>query len=766
MHMKQISMKLFICLVLFALCSTLTKGIELNEIQFFNEHPELQNISTLSLEVDKEVKKLKRPYLGAFGIGGLNAFTLVGLSYPLNTYHNTTTYYHPFFSYTHVGITIGGEEIDFPRESIWYVRDTSVTVTKEENDSLAMFTVNFSPPESGTIVRIVVIKAKDEIKNLELFAHVHGDRETAGNEIIQIRDSGRRTRTLRIGLLDGDAGIKGERLVAGIPELKKGEEKVFYFYYIIQTGEEPGVPPIMELNEKMPELLSETIAYWKDYLAGSTKIITPDRRLNDMLENLKIAHKIQQNENGAMVVVVKYADRSHDRENIHVTRYYLMMGMPEDAKRIMKYGFLAAQKEGIIYNSQAADLDLSDLPETTDWENIPLDNHHVIRHVAERPSWTALQFVRYYRYTGDLDFIREVYPYLRRNMLGQEITPEGLLPFHGDEMYQLTYPTYISSAPLEKFYSLDSSLAFAAAAKGMEEIAEKLDKKDDKAKYAELRERVEAAIEKYYWMDKGYYATGLRKDGLAPLERMFPLISLNPGMIGYEKNTERQRQNLESTIKKLRRKDGSLRMAPAVGMYHGQLQGMYLYSLKRFRHPLGERVFDLLVHKISDPAGMYTEVQANNHSHMSMSKDPTGKGKEDARRFGPWESALNISSLVYFLTGMEVDAGRMEIKLIPELPNGWDKWEMLEGKIKRNSFDFFVEDTGTELSYRFENKGPEPLSVSLALPIGKRVPKRILVNGEEHPLENLSVEKAYGRTIVGGISRKVDKELLVRVEYE
>ncbi|MEW6202004.1 MAG: hypothetical protein AB1546_08515 [bacterium] len=752
----------FFLLLLPSICSS----TELNEVQFFKTNPDLLNVSSLSIEVDKTVKKPKRQRLGAFGIGGINAFTLMGLSYPFNTFHNMTTYHHPFFGDSGIRLAIAGNEIDFPRDAVWYVRDASIAVTREEDDRLAMFTVNFSPPQSGAFVRIVIVRAQQDLEGLRLIADVFGDKGTTDAEIIQTRDTGRRKRTLRIGSLDGAGRIAEGRLVVDIPQLKKGDEKVFYFYYIIQTGEKPEKPVIAELQAKKSGLLNDTVAYWKNYLKDSTRLITPDERLNDMIENMKIAHKIQRNESGAQVPVVKYADRSHDRENIHIARFYLLTGMPSDAREMMMYGYYAAQVEGAILNSQAADLDISALPETVDWENIPLDDADPIRRVAERPSWTILQFYRYYKHTGDLETIRKVYPYLKRNLLGQEkeVTPEGLLPFHGDDMCQITYPTYVSGVPLQELYSFDSSIAFVTASRGMEEISEKLGMEADRARFAELRARVEPAIDRYYWMDDGFYAAALRKKNLEPVVEIFSLTNLNPIVIGYEGDEKKLKLNLIKTIGQLGQKDGSIKMARRASLYHAQLQGMYLLNLKHFHHTLADKVFDLLIHKVSDPAGMFSEAQANDHTHISMSTDQTGKGKEDARRFGPWEGTVNAASLIYYLTGMSVDADSMTVRLVPEIPAGWDRWEMKDGRVKNNRFDFFVVDNGREINYHFVNNGAEPLNVSLFLPMGKRKLERVLINGAKKILRDITVtESGAGIDI---INRKVDKELIVQIFYK
>ncbi len=766
--MPRFFSKIFIFILILLIFSFPALGTELSELDFFREHPALLNLSELKFEVDKSVKKPSRTRLGAFGIGGLNAFTVLGLCYPFNTFHNTTTYYFPFFGDSQAAVEIDGKPVDFPKDAIWYVRRASIAVTKEENESLALATVNFSPPNSGALVRVAILKAAADLNDVFLFADIFGDKDAAGSELVQTRGDGNTKRTLYIGSLDGAAIIDSGRIGIRIPSLKKNEEKVFYFYYIIQGGRDTKASVLDRLKNDKQKLVSKTVDYWSDYLKDSATFTTPDARFNDMLDGMKIALKIQRNENGGQTPTVKYADRVHDRENIYINRFYLMAGMPRDAEDIMMFGYRAAAKAGVIQNSRPADMDLSGAPENPDWEHMPLDDFESEYFVAERPSWTVIQFCWLYKYTNDLELMKKVYPYLRRNLTGQNITPEGLMPFHGDDMGQITIPTYVTSGiRLPAMYSFESSLAFAAAAKGLAEIAVKLGKSDDAKLFDEMRAKVEAAIFKYYWNDKGYFHIALRKDNLAPVADLFALIGLQPAWLDYDLGADKMEKNFMTNADRLGQSDGSIKMAARATIYHGQTQGLYLYNLKYFNDPRAERLFHLLIDKISDPAGQFSEAQqAGTHSHISFSVDQTGKGKEDARRFGPWEGGENAAALIYYLTGMDADAAAMKLTLSPEIPKGWDKWQLTGGRIGANTYDISVADSGSELIYTFINRGPSPVELDLSLPIGARKPQSVLIDGQQIPIDKLKLVTASGRTVIKNIPEEVEKKIQVMIPYE
>lgn len=754
-----------VVVVSLCVCGGKARGVDFRDFALFREHRGLLNTSALGQTVDKKVRKLNRPKLGAFGIGGLNAFTLMGLSYPFNTYHNTTTYYHPFFSDSWIGVEAAGKAVDFPLETIRYVRGTSVAVTLEQNDTIAMATVNFSPPESGAFVRIVVLKALADVRDIYLFADVYGDKETRGNEIIQVRDEGRRLRTMHVGSLDGKAIEKDGRLGVRLESLKKGEEKVFYFYYWIQNRNEDGTKLLKHLETDREKLVDATMQWWKGYLAGTTRLETPDARLDDLIEQMKIALKIQRNASGAQVPVVKYADRSHDRENLRIEQFYLMAGMPGDAENMMLYGYKAALKSGVIHNSMEADMDLSGPTREPDWDKIPMDNFESTYFVAERPSWTVLAYYWIYRETGDLSFVKKVYPYLRRNMTAQEIEPNGLMPFHGDEMYQISFPSFVSGVLLKDMYSLESSLAFVAASRGFEEIAAKLGHAEDARWCRAARGRVEAAIYKYYWGGNGWFYPALLKKDEKPVEGMFPLVGLELSWVGYPFDEEKMRSNFLAMYNTVGQKDGSIKMGGRAPMYHGQLQGLLLYDMKYFRHPDAEKTFHLVIDKVADPAGQFSEAQKNDHTHVSFSVDQGGKGKEDARRFGPWEGGTVAASLMYYLTGMDVDAPRKLVRLVPEMPSGWKQWKLVDGRIGGNRFDLTAKDENGKLIYRFVNKGQNALKVGLSLPMREKTPGAVRVDGRPATQKEFNFRDAADGKVVDVAERLVKKQLIVEIAY-
>ena len=727
------------------------------------ENPWLLNKSSWSLYIDR---RLRRSRLGAFGIGNGKVFTLMGLNLPLNTFHNMTgpTYSHPFFGDEWIELKIGKEKVNLPKQWIWQVRGAGVVITKEIDDNVELYTVNFVPPDLEAIVRVIIIRniSDNIINDLSLSCKLFGDKEERGGELLQRRGE----RLLFLGCLDKDSYIKEGDLIIPLGNIKKEEEKLTIHYLCLNKKEKEKIKIIKILNRERLKLLEKTKNYWEDWLSHSLKVISPDEKVNDLIEGMKIALKIQQMSSGAQTPVVKYADRSHDRENVNISRFLLTVGKYNDVKEIIQFCYKVAIKTGKVLNSQDILTNIDNLPPEPDWSKVPLDNINNDYHTAERPSWTILQFYWYYKYTNDLELIKKCYPYLKRNLTGQEVSEDFLLPFHGDEMYQATFPFYVSKVSLSKMYSADSSFTFVAAAEGMQEIAQACGELKDSIKFKELANKVRTSAEKYYWQeDLGFYAPAMLKDSKELIKRPFSDINLKPIWTGYIKDLSRARRNLLELMKILSMPDGTLKMAEFADVYHGQIPGLFLYNLAYLDHPYAETAFNSF-NFIADPAGQFSEAHGNNHLSVCMNTDPSGFKKEDARRFGPWEGSVNAYSIVYYLTGIRIDAQKNELYLLPHLPNNWDKLQVKNCYIRENPVEFTVSELDGERVYLIENKGEESVFVNLTVSLKKAEVKELLINDKKQDINSFTIENEWGCLRIKDIKMQVMSHSKMKVKVK
>lgn len=736
--------------------------------KFLKENAWLMNKSRWSLHVDTSKQKLPRSRLGAFAVGNGYAFTLIGLNQPLNTLHGMTgpTYSSPFFGDEWIEVSADGEKTDLPKQRIWLARGTAVVVTQEKNDQIELYTVNFAPPGLQAIMRVLIVKniSAAALKNVSVVCKLYGDKEETQNEMLQKRDD----RLLSTGALDEKAYVENGGVVIPFGDVAPGGEKTAVHYLILTRSDEDKTKTLSALKKERLTLLSKTKAYWDKWLSDALKIITPDEKVNDFIEGMAVSLKIQQMANGAQVPVVKYADRSHDRENVNIARFLLFMGKFEDVKDMILFCYKAAIKNGEIINSQDILTDVAHLPPEPDWETMPLDNINAHYHAAERPSWTILQFYWYYKHTDDAALIKKVYPYLRRNLAGQEITDEGLLPFHGDDMGQIIFPMYVSKAPLEKMVSADSSFAFVAAAEGMREMAERLGKKDDAVLFKNLADKVRNAAEKHYWLTgENNYVPALMKDSGDAVKQLFADIGLKPVWTGYVKYGDEihAKKNLLSHINVLLRTDGTLKMAQNTPVYFGQVPGLFLYNLSYFDHPHAEKAFNA-IDFIADPAGQFAEAHKNNHLPLAVNMDATGLKKEDARRLGPWEGSVNAYAAAFYLTGIAADAQKNELLLAPHLPNGWEKLQVKNCHVGKNVVDFEVFDPGRGVRvYSIMNKGKEKISVNVTASFLKKAEvKKLIINNKEISADSFVVDDEWGTTRIKNIKADTLPKSKVKIE--
>lgn len=732
------------------------------QTDFIERNPWLLNKSRWMLLADTSQSKLPRSKLGAFSVGNGIVFTLLGLNNPMNTFHGMTgpTYSSPFFGDEWIEVRTNGEKIELPQQWIWRARGTDVVVTLEKNGDVALYTVNFAPPGMEALVRIIIVKniSGKTKKNVQVVCRLYGaDGAGKQSELLQSRES----RNLSAGFLDGKAYVEGDALIFPVGDMAGGSEKTSLHYISLNTNEKGKEKTINTLKKETFGLLSKTKHWWDAWLSDAMNIITPDEKVNDFFEGMAVSLKIQQMANGAQVPVVKYADRSHDRENVNIARFMLMMGKFSDVKEMIQFCYKAAIKNGEIINSQDILTDVAHLPPEPEWENVPVDNVNPHYHAAERPSWTLLQFYWYYMRTDDVALIRKVYPYLKRNLLGQEITSDGLLPFHGDEMYQIIFPMYVSRMPLQNMFSADSSFAFVAAAEGMKVIAARLGKMDDALLFQQLADRVRDAAENHYWLKDGnYYAPALRNDSKDAVKAFFADIGLKPAWTGYADGEsgdshDRAKENLLTHMNVLLRTDGTLKMAQNSPVYHGQVPGLFLYNLAYFDHPHAENAFNAL-DMIADPAGQFAEAHKSNHLPLAVNMDASGLKKEDARRLGPWEGSVNAYSAAYYLTGIVVNAAKNELSLSPRLPNGWDTLQVKNCHVGKTSVDFSVQDSGSGRTYSIINKGKDSVHVNLMLCFNKKVALReVRIGGVKVSEDSVTVDDEWGTTRIKNIKVKV-----------
>ncbi|MBK8975650.1 MAG: hypothetical protein IPM29_06965 [Planctomycetes bacterium] len=413
-------------------------------------------------------------------------------------------------------------------------------------------------------------------------------------------------------------------------------------------------------------LQRSALTAWRDRLADAVEVF-PDGPLRSHLESVQKLVLAQRSEpHGGVAPMVSFKG-VWARDSNGPLRTFLWMGRHDLARDLLHYYRRASALHWHTHREYPLDLPVESAPElgAGEWEQTGTDR-------CEVPSWIALQHAWLLDWTGDLDFVREAWPYVLRNVTHQEASPGPHGPlqrFNGDETYlhgalYSLWPqkgVWPNELPRASAWSLDSLVVWDAALRASARMAESLGAPDPARALAARAGEVRASIDGSFWMpDEGRYAPALSPLTLAPHRAPFAPVDLRQAWLGTGP-ADRVRSSLLGTMALLQRPDGLCHTTPSVGWYIGAQPGYWLAALAAIDHPLAWEIVDEVL-ATSSPAGAWAEVHE---------ADGPSWGYGDGRlpnRMRPWESGLVMDAVLRFLTGMEPDATGGAVTLRPRKP--------------------------------------------------------------------------------------------------
>ncbi|HXL72403.1 MAG TPA: hypothetical protein VN963_02150, partial [bacterium] len=336
------------------------------------------------------------------------------------------------------------------------------------------------------------------------------------------------------------------------------------------------------------------------------------------------------------------------RDNNGPIRWFLKTGHPAEAKRAMDFFYGVGTTMGSLPNSIRVDF--------------PLDFHlkdpstmHVEH--AETPNWIVLQYWWYYLSTGDIDFVKSRWQFLKRCVVGQ-VNVNDQYFFHRDETYlwclesrcfdETPFPNYDLSTYA---FSTDSSFDLVSAADHLAYMGKFMEMDKDVNELQKLADRVREKAEKVYWNDKsGYWAPA--QSLLGPLYNApFANILLNPLWCGYARNDLDPLGATSDTFQKsitafksaypwLGKKDGFWKTTPTMSFFVGMNPGQMLYDFCKARLGWTGKAYEAVLKTVT-PSGEFAEMyDGDNHPW-----NPPIWGVGASGRVRPWEGGLDTESL-------------------------------------------------------------------------------------------------------------------------
>ena len=659
-------------------------------------------------------------------------------------------YDEPFLGREEVQCLIGKERVRLHKQSIRWVKGAGIIVSTLTNDKIEITNIDFAPPGIKALVRVFSVKNISDapLKNVKIsFKYLIQEKNIKigldADRAYNVKFTGDSKKFYRSGFVynSGKAVLEKNNDYSITFDLDTNEEWSDVRYIAADLEESGLAKTVEQVKQGGSKLLEPTKQYWDEWLASSTAFTTDNALVNYVIETQKIILKCQQSHSGGFSPVYGYA-YTWARDNNGPVLLMLRAGRFKEAREVLDFFYKVARHAGYVAGCARVS---NALDETKNNES-DFDWKMVFVPPAEIPSWIIKQHYWYYLYTGDIELIKERFPYLTRCLYGQSVSKTGRLPFQMDETYMWTlqsrtykllpYPNYYLGLRAD---SADSAFEWVAAAENMAEMAAAF--KDNKTA-AELKTKaaeVRASTDKYYWMEEeGYYspALSLFSDRYAMPHAN---IGLNPLWVGYADNkNEKAAKSARTTISYLLKDNMFMKTTPGVELFSGLLPGMLLYNLTVLNDPLKEKAYETLL-KCASPSGDYSELYYGNGDVWIV----PNWGDGSYGRVRPWEGGVNVDALLFYLTGFKPSSDGV-FRLSPELPSNISKLE-INGLLLHNSkIDFSVkEERGEEIKriYEIKNLNLTAVKVSVDTNLSASTVLSVLVNKEDAINESGKIER-------------------------
>jgi hypothetical protein len=716
-------------------------------------------------------------HMGDFGVGNGRVFALSGYACPINTLHTMAgpDYQQEgdFYPDTATQVFVAGAAPATVHGRMFRVRHTAILVAAESLGDLDLVTVTFAPTGSGVteaaeraLLRVAIVRNVSK-------ATVSGV-EVRTSDATSARDG--RARSL-VALEPADAA---DPSAVALGDLAPGAEQVVALAYVTALDADHEAETVAALRATtLDALLEATRDGWGAFLGRTARLESPDPRVDDLLEGMVVTIRTQQTYLGGVSPMSRYS-LMWLRDTAGAVRFFLRMGLHEDARAMLDYLHLAAIMRGDIANALALDYAPDPPPAEPDWASMPPMEG---RTSAEGPSHLPLMASWYHQATGDSSLAEAQYELLKRAVLAQSVDGDGLLGFSGDETYRAALAASLGLDLEHDFVacctSANSSFLFVAAAEALALEASVLGRDDDAAALRERADVVRAAAEAVYW-SAGAYAPFRDRSTPDTLPPPFEDVSLAPLWVGYgAPDDAHQQENVGTVVTRLGRDDGSIQspLDPSYhnvlglnvtdGIYTGMVPGFGLYDLGAVDHPRAEAAFNLLGIAAS-PSGNFAEYQIHDdHSALQVLYNPNGGMGDMTARYRPWEGGINVDALVVYLTGFEPEMIAGHVHLAPRLPNGWPRMSWTGLRAGADRFDLLVEQDHGRRRVTVTPTTGGTLTLYVDVPLPAATVRSVTVDGSPRAAGSWWVSSPFGATRVqlGAEMASAAAPLVVEVEH-
>ncbi|NLX15027.1 MAG: hypothetical protein GXY44_15445 [Phycisphaerales bacterium] len=419
----------------------------------------------------------------------------------------------------------------------------------------------------------------------------------------------------------------------------------------------------MALRTGVDNMLTRTRTWWNREL---TQVTVPDSgigRMGRIAEDVAVNIITQQAVEGAVLAGHNYC-LAYVRDQLGVARGLLDLGLHQRARQILAYYWNVFQRVGRIQNAQTIG----------GWPDFHVHENDEV----ELTSYIILQAFEYLDRTGDVAFVREIFPMLSWAFdIQRGHIEKDMLPFNGDETYiagdilPRSCMDHGSAESTYLFFASGYRLADWAESQGLWDI-DKADAARGQCQQVQSAFSANFVVDGRIMLNNPARAEGLNyprfRHGVCQarlpgclffgwLERKVPgryccercfvndsvippassqhflaSVALTPVFVGFPiESRPIGIADLDAALVDLRDADGKLGYGSC--RLPGYELGFLLYAMSELGHADGEHMAELLV-GLLDPTGAWVEYYQ--------------AGQPQGTRYRPWESAINYSALVNF----------------------------------------------------------------------------------------------------------------------
>ncbi|MDD5688136.1 MAG: hypothetical protein PHE88_09940 [Elusimicrobia bacterium] len=666
--------------------------------------------------------KIYAPSAGAYQIGNGKMFATVGMFSPICTlsFICGPVYDEPYLGQEILYVSIGGKTLQWEKQQIYRIKDADIVVSRLSNQTVELTVVDFVPPELPVIFRIIQItnKSSNKLTNIGLQFHISKLNKKKSwkftkNSEPEVRIRIPNRKNIRwyglqtIGLKPNVGKGKVSYTIASIPTEQTWQGS----HIIIAADQEKQLQPVSkQISDNNTDFLQQTYDHWKKWIDDTAVLEINDPVIKRIFDAQTIFLKTQQSNVGGSSPMAGYSN-IWVRDMNGPVRFFLRIGKFQEAKENLDWFYQFTGRTSFLPTSTRAAYSLPKWPSQIDWSTLSIDS-------AEYPSWIVLQHYWYYQYTGDLEYLRPRFYYLKQCLLGQPISKEYLLPFNTDEGYFWALQSRLfDQIPVHNFlglhsYSPDSAFTYVAAEEALSEIGKQLGYKKDSLQLLQQAKEIRAKSEQTYWLeDLKYYAPALSPSGKL---YNFPhsTILLNSIWSGYLLPDEpHAKHSIEAVLKFLSNKKMYLNTSPELPYFTGITMGLLLSDLARMSDNQAESALQA-IKDASSPAGEFGEFHDMNGKPWSLPSWGIGT----YGRAKPWDGGIIADAILEYLTGIQPDAINKTLTLSPQLPKGVNSMRFGPFKMGNNQYILSVkEDHIGERIYEIQQIAGETTNINLKL---------------------------------------------------